>query len=99
MNRWIIRSALIVIAAGLVATALPGLREWLAADACIDSGRVYDYAARVCRNDIASLPTRDFRFMRIPDTGSVVVALFVAIALARLFITLDRRAKARVAAA
>jgi hypothetical protein len=99
MNSWLVRLGLIALVAALVATVLPSVREWLAVDTCLDAGGVYDYATRVCRTDVASLPARGWSPLRAPDRGSLVVAAIVALAMARLFVTLDRRAKSRVAAA
>jgi hypothetical protein len=99
VNSWIARITIILVVAGFVAALLPGVREWLAVDACLDSGAVYDYANRVCRTDVQSLPSHPIRFLQVPDQGSLVVAALVAIALLRVFVTLERRSKAAAAAA
>jgi hypothetical protein len=99
MRSWPVRIALIAIVGTLIATGLPGIREWLAVDACLDAGGVYDYQGQRCRADIQTLPVRSSPVFRAPDAGSLIVALGVAIAMARLFVTLDRRANARAAAA
>jgi hypothetical protein len=31
-------------------------REFLAIDACLDAGKVYDYASGICRSDVQHLP-------------------------------------------
>jgi hypothetical protein len=98
VNRWIPRAALIVLASALVASALPGFKERRAVDACIDGGGVYDYAARTCRTDVQSLPSRPIALLRVPDGGSLMVGAFVALAILRLFVTHDRRSRARQAA-
>jgi hypothetical protein len=91
MRSWPLRILLIVIVAGCFATLLPGVREELAIDECVDGGGVYDYATHVCRTDVISLPGKDASLFRAPDRDSIVVGLAVAIAMICLFFTLDRR--------
>jgi hypothetical protein len=98
MNRWIPRVALIVLVSALVASALPGFKERRAVDACLDGGGVYDYAAGTCRTDVQSLPSGSIAWLRVPDRGSLMVGAFVALAILRLFVTQDRRSRARQAA-
>ncbi|HEU4994177.1 MAG TPA: hypothetical protein VFT29_05130 [Gemmatimonadaceae bacterium] len=93
MKSWRLRIPLIVGLAGLVATLLPGIRERIAADRCLDRGGVYDYVAHACRTDVQTLPSGPSSLLRAPDAGSIVIALIVAMALARIFITVDRRAR------
>ena len=98
MRGWPFRTLIIIGIAAIVATAMPTLREFFAVDSCLDGGGVYDYAAQICRTDVQSLPVPARPILRKPDSGSIVLALGVALALARLFVTLDRRARARAAA-
>jgi hypothetical protein len=91
MNRWLGRAVLIVAVASLVATLLPGIRQSLAVDRCLDEGGAYDYSRRTCRTDVQSLPAEQMRMLQLPDAGSLVVAFAVAIAMTRLFTTIDRR--------
>jgi hypothetical protein len=98
MKRWPLRLLLVVLVASFVATLLPGVRESLVVDRCLDGGGAYDYAAHICRTDVQTLPMRRSPLLRMPDLGSAVVALAIAIAMIRLFTTLDRRAKSRATA-
>jgi hypothetical protein len=98
VNHWIPRAALITLASALVATTLPAVKEQRAVDSCAEGGGVYDYAARACRTDVESRPSRPIALFRAPDGGSLMVAAFVALAILRLFVTLDRRSRARRAA-
>ena len=99
MTNWAPRLVFIAIVFVTIATVLPGIREWLAIDACLDRGAVFDYTAQICRTDVQSLPTRPRGIVRVPDMISLIVSAAAAIVLASLFVGLDRRSKAREAAA
>jgi hypothetical protein len=95
MTRWLGRSLLILAIAGLVAAVLPAVRQFRVVNACQEAGGAYDYAQRTCRSGATNLPSGSISWLQKPDGGSLVVALALAIALARLFITLDRRTVSR----
>lgn len=69
-----------------VAVLLPGLRDIMAVDSCMDAGGVYDYAQGRCRHDAVSVPVPPAAGMlRRPDVGSVVGALVCGAVLLALF--------------
>lgn len=91
MTTWALRGLLIATVAVTIAIVLPGIRELVAVDRCLDAGGVYDYSRRTCRTDVQTLPAHDISLFQSPDRGSIIVALAVAVAMARLFMSLDRR--------
>src|SRR5688572_20508184 len=99
MKIWFFRTLLIVIVAATAAMLFPGIREFLAVDGCLDAGGVYDYSRHTCRTDVQTLPSEPVRLLRSPDRGSIIVALAISVAMARLFATMDRRRRAAASAA
>jgi hypothetical protein len=99
MKRWFGRAVIIVVVAGAVAMGLPALRELFAADSCLDSGGVYDYQRHGCRTDVQTLPAQRNAVLRRPDRGSALVGVAIALALTRLFTTIDRRRRSSGSAA
>src|SRR5688572_17219522 len=96
MTRWIGRGILIVVVSGFVAATLPAVRQFIAAGRCLDSGGAYDYARRTCQSGAQAI-AGDLQWFQAPDGGSLVVGLAIAVALARLFTTLDRRKRSSAA--
>jgi hypothetical protein len=90
MTKWFWRGATILIVVSVVAAFLPGVRQFVAVDKCLDSGGIY-YSQRSCRTDVQSLPAESVRLLQVPDLGSLVVALAVAVAMSGVFTTMDRR--------
>jgi hypothetical protein len=83
---------IIILAATVIALAvlLPGVRDFLAVDSCLDAGGVYDYAQGRCRYDVVRLPVPPAAaLLRLPDTGSVVGALGVGAAMLAIFAMKD----------
>jgi hypothetical protein len=88
---WTWRALLIGVIAVGVATILPAVQQFLAVDRCLDAGGAYDYIARICRTDVEALPASSIHWLQAPDRGSTLVAVLVAVGLARAFASLDRR--------
>ena len=83
---------MIILAVTVIALAvlLPGIRDLLAVDRCLDVGGVYDYAQARCRYDVERLPVPPAAGMlRRPDAGSVVGAFGVGAVLLTLFAVKD----------
>lgn len=84
MNAAIRATSAVLFAAALAASVVPALLHLLAVDACLDSGGVYDYVARACCDDVASLPVPppcenlDYATSAIAVLGVVASASVVA---------------------
>jgi hypothetical protein len=76
-----------LLAAAVLASVVPAINHILEVDACLERGRVYDYTARVCRDDIVSSPVP--RPGENLDYVSSGIAFFVVVVTASVAAALD----------
>ena len=90
---WLIRGAICLAVAILVATLSPKVRELSASDRCLDQGGAYDYSAQACRFDnqvIAALPGPVFQ---LPDSRSTRHGKVAGVLLLAGFVLRDLRGR------
>jgi hypothetical protein len=82
----------LLLIAAVIACCIPAVKHVLAVDACLDSGRVFDYRSSACRSDLTTAPVP--HWSRNPELAGPAIGLVAAGIVAAVGVA-SRRVRAR----